>query len=264
MEQTNQAADAAAPAPTMRLPLYQSFKQVRAAKIAAALPVPELGGVQLQFAEESLAVAIVVEPEWIIRRTDTPYSGDIGADIETAAAKAVGGYFVVYDDDYTSWSPAEQFEAGYASFTEPGAPFPPVGESNVALDATRIEAHEFVPIDNGHMAETVHGGVQLFRVEHDEAEPGAVYAIALDRDDDRVLPLFLHLQAGPAAEAGVNGFTIENLLAIARNRLELWQQGEFKCQANKMAIHYIRGALDALNIRTADRLARGVEGTAVV
>ena len=45
---------------------------------------------------------------------------------------------------------------------------------------------------------------------------------------------------------------------------ELWQQTEFRCQANKMAIHYIGGALDALNLRTADRLARGVEGTAVV
>lgn len=243
--------------PSATLPQYQCFKTVQAAKVVAAVPiVPSLTltGIELQFESGVGQASVFVEPEWLLRRTDTLPTGDFRTDIETAIAKAVGGYYVVYEDGYASWSPAPQFEVGYAPLMTST-----VGENNVASGAAPFEMHELVPIDNGHMAEDFHGRLQLYRVEREGFERGAVYAL-----DNSWTLHELHLQAGPAAEVGVNGFTIENLLAIARNRLELWQQGEFKCHANKMAIHYIRGALDALNIRTADRLARGVEGTGVV
>lgn len=39
---------------------------------------------------------------------------DIPADLFKRGKAAVGDYFVVYDDGYSSWSPAKAFEEGYA------------------------------------------------------------------------------------------------------------------------------------------------------
>lgn len=79
-----------------------------------------------------------------------------------------------------------------------------------------------------------------------------------------VVPAFrcdLRFQTGPIKEAGVNGVTHEALLAIVADRLECFQQGQFRCDENQEAIGFIKAAMAVLKSRTEKRLARGVEGT---
>lgn len=71
----------------------------------------------------------------------------------------------------------------------------------------------------------------------------------------------INFQCGPIAEQGVNGITNENLLNIVKIRLECFQNSDFKCRENALAITHIEEALLWLAYRTSKREARGVEGT---
>ena len=68
-------------------------------------------------------------------------------------------------------------------------------------------------------------------------------------------------QEGPIKEVGINGITNEDLLAMVAARLEGFQASEFASDDNATALNHVYAALDALNIRTKKRMARGVEGT---
>lgn len=68
-------------------------------------------------------------------------------------------------------------------------------------------------------------------------------------------------QKGPIKENGVNGCHNEDLIAIVLDRLYSLNQGDFKCRENSIAITKLEEAMMRLNKRTADRKARGVEGT---
>lgn len=78
----------------------------------------------------------------------------------------------------------------------------------------------------------------------------------------------INWQNGPLCVDGTrkepNGAFVETVLAIARDRLKFYQQGKFNCEKNTLAIDAINEALRHLNERTADREARGVEGTHAV
>ena len=76
----------------LQLPKFQSRKIVRGAKIVQMEDVP-CGGVILHLEGDK---QIEVSREWYMQR---------GAQ--------TGGYYVVYDNGYTSWSPAEAFQGGY-------------------------------------------------------------------------------------------------------------------------------------------------------
>jgi hypothetical protein len=67
-------------------------------------------------------------------------------------------------------------------------------------------------------------------------------------------------QNGAIKEHGVNGVTQEALIAICMDRLRSFQAGPFACVANKQALFHLEVALDWLQKRTRDRIARGVEG----
>lgn len=71
----------------------------------------------------------------------------------------------------------------------------------------------------------------------------------------------INFQQGPIKEAGVNGIHNEDLLVIVLDRLKGFQNSEFKCRENAIAITKIEEALLWLNKRTQDRRDRGVEGT---
>lgn len=71
----------------------------------------------------------------------------------------------------------------------------------------------------------------------------------------------IKFQQGPIGEHGVNGIHNEQLLAIVIDRLEGFQRGPFPCYHNGQAIEEIKCALWHLKSRTAERIARGVEGT---
>lgn len=74
----------------------------------------------------------------------------------------------------------------------------------------------------------------------------------------------IKFQNGPIAEEGVNGLTQEALLAIVEDRLKCFQAGPYSCRENAVALTKVQEAMMWLNKRTADRVARGVEGKSVV
>jgi hypothetical protein len=82
--------------PTTEMPRYQSHKKVWALKIAAIADDPGPDG------------GAVVTP------ADAGYAPfKVSVDYLFKHQPKVGGYYVVYDDGYKSWSPAEAFEGGY-------------------------------------------------------------------------------------------------------------------------------------------------------
>jgi len=77
------------------MPKYRCIKEVHALQIAAIENKPEDGISVLTVAEEGFE-PITVDSDW--RYKHEPY---------------VGGYYVVYKDGYTSFSPEEAFAEGY-------------------------------------------------------------------------------------------------------------------------------------------------------
>lgn len=76
------------------MPRYKSHKEVHALKIVRIGSRSVVDGARLYF--EHPFAPIEVDQKWV----------------DQHEPKA-GGYYVVYDDGYTSWSPAEAFEQGY-------------------------------------------------------------------------------------------------------------------------------------------------------
>lgn len=72
-------------------------------------------------------------------------------------------------------------------------------------------------------------------------------------------------QNGPLAVDGErrqpNGAFVEDVIRAAIGRLEHYNSTEFRCRENSLAITKLEEALHWLHHRTADREARGVEGT---
>lgn len=77
--------------------------------------------------------------------------------------------------------------------------------------------------------------------------------------------LHIEWQNGPLAVNGTrlepNGAFVEGVIKAALGRLEFYQQSEFKCRENALAITKLEEALHWCQHRTANRVARGVEGT---
>jgi hypothetical protein len=67
-------------------------------------------------------------------------------------------------------------------------------------------------------------------------------------------------QMGPVKEHGVNGTTNEHLIAILIDRIGFLNT-QFASPHNEKALGHLQMALAALEARTAERLARQVEGT---
>lgn len=81
------------------MPRYKCHKEVHALKIKAINPPMSCGNagtVRFLEWEDSQYAPIQVPEDWIRRHNPEP-----------------GGYFVRYEDGYTSYSPAEAFEKGY-------------------------------------------------------------------------------------------------------------------------------------------------------
>lgn len=77
--------------------------------------------------------------------------------------------------------------------------------------------------------------------------------------------LMVRWQDGPLRKDGVesepNGAFVETLIAVAKDRLDFYQESKFSSQYNAEAISFLNQAIASLNKRTADRVNRGVEGT---
>ena len=71
-------------------------------------------------------------------------------------------------------------------------------------------------------------------------------------------------QCGPIKENGVNGVCNEDLINMCLSRLNGFQNSDFKCRENAIAITKLEEALLWLRKRTSDREFRDVEGTHTV
>ena len=78
---------------------------------------------------------------------------------------------------------------------------------------------------------------------------------------DTVAIAQVDFQEGPIKENGVNGVANEDLLVMVLTRLESFQNSEYRCRENAVAITKIEEALLWLRKRTMGRENRGVEGT---
>lgn len=70
------------------------------------------------------------------------------------------------------------------------------------------------------------------------------------------------LRADPTAPPSEpNGAFVETVLAAAIQRVEHYNEGQFRCRENSLAITHMEEALHWLNARTVRRTEAGVEGT---
>lgn len=86
---------------------YQSSRIVGAGRILKAYPCDDNPSELITLEVDSgdaVPCVKIVDQEWI----DKPLSG----------SNPVDGYFIEYDDGYTSWCPAESFESGYSIYNE--------------------------------------------------------------------------------------------------------------------------------------------------
>ena len=61
-----------------------------------------------------------------------------------------------------------------------------------------------------------------------------------------------------------NGAFVETVIAAVIQRIEFYNEGQFRCRENSLAITHLEEAFHWLNARTLRREERGVEGTHTV
>lgn len=71
----------------------------------------------------------------------------------------------------------------------------------------------------------------------------------------------IHFQEGPLKENSLNGIFMEDLINICINRLENFQNSEYKCQENENALNSLRDSLKYLRERTERRKKENTLGT---
>ena len=108
------------------------------------------------------------------------------------------------------------------------------------------------------------------RVFHESPEnikfnaPHHFHVIAVPKDDIEHVVAQIDFQEGPIKENGVNGVANEDLINMVLARLYGFQQSEYNCRENALAITKFEEGLMWLRARTNSRKARGVEGTSQV
>ena len=101
-----------------------------------------------------------------------------------------------------------------------------------------------------------------------EAGPGGAYhdyGVAFEsayKGETAKLVDFIQFQKGPRKDpSSRQGVLDVDLLEIVRDRLRCFQEGEFACRENAIALTHIEEALLWMNKRAEDREERGVLGT---
>jgi len=83
------------------------------------------------------------------------------------------------------------------------------------------------------------------------------FAVCVHHGDNTIS---FRLQNGPVKVNGVNGCQVDTLI-LAAGAILTGLNEKFPCSANEIAIDHLKKAVIALEERTKDREARGVEGT---
>lgn len=86
------------------------------------------------------------------------------------------------------------------------------------------------------------------------------YSVEYTSGNEIAQTAFVNFQNGTIPSNGVNGCTMEDLIAICIDRLQCFQNGDYPCRENAIAKTKLEEALMWLNKRTQDRQDRGVEG----
>lgn len=124
-------------------------------------------------------------------------------------------------------------------------------QEHVEIDALLASAESYLPIykDNNGTEVTAAQGDNLGH-HYEVFNQGLMKVEALLR---------IEFQNGPVKEVGVNGVQNEHLLAVLIHRTTILNE-RFPCDENMLAIRHMKLATNALQARTANRQARGVEG----
>ncbi|EXG01078.1 hypothetical protein J711_1567 [Acinetobacter baumannii 1552389] len=114
-----------------------------------------------------------------------------------------------------------------------------------------LKPQEIDKVVNGEMVEGITAYAQ-----------GHYYKISANPETQNAkdFEISLHFQDGPIPEHGVNGVTSEALLKVLIHRTKTLDK-KSPSELKKKAIIYMESALEEFNKRTAERRARGVEGT---
>lgn len=104
---------------------------------------------------------------------------------------------------------------------------------------------------------------QVYACDEKKFNANHHYSVSTSKEPSVILAE-VRFQKGPIKENGVNGCCNEDLIAMVIDRLQSFQESEFKCRENAIAITKLEEALLWLRKRTMDREARGVEGTNVI
>lgn len=103
---------------------------------------------------------------------------------------------------------------------------------------------------------------RVFHEDEDKIIFNAPHNFSIQDNEGNILS-HIDFQCGPIQENGVNGVANEDLLVMVLTRLESFQNSEYRCRENALAITNIEQALLWLRKRTMGREKRGVEGTHV-
>lgn len=117
------------------------------------------------------------------------------------------------------------------------------------------------------VAYNVNPNIRAVNIVDDNGNPtaGQVNLVTGAPDADNIEALRIVWQSAPRAKAdgtlaAPNGAFIEDVLWAALQRLEFFQQSQYRDRGNALAITHIEGALQALKDRQLERSHRNVEG----
>ena len=82
-----------------------------------------------------------------------------------------------------------------------------------------------------------------------------------DVDEEIAPALIVNWQDGIVGDDGQNGAFVEDVLEAARQRIQFFNSGRFRCRENSIAITKIEEALQWLDWRTRQRLQQDVENS---
>lgn len=145
------------------------------------------------------------------------------------------GYTVKYADNYISWSPEDPFKVYKkinGDLTKVG--LKELGESLLTEDYTYILS--------------------------DELKDNAPKNYLIKNKENDSLLCGIHFQTGPVNKTELNGVFIPDLIAICIDVIEHFQNSDFKCKENNVALDGLKAAITALRARTNNRKQRGVHG----
>jgi hypothetical protein len=104
---------------------------------------------------------------------------------------------------------------------------------------------------------------QVFACDEKEFNANHHYSVSTTKEPSTIVGE-VKFQKGAIKENGVNGVMNEDLIAMVIDRLESFQQSDYKCRENALAITKLEEALLWLRKRTLDREARNIEGTSAI